>query len=154
MALKHIGLDQIDQAQLQRLIDGRASETRDIEYKRDAYGSADRDHAEFLADVSSFANSAGGDLVIGMTATVVALRSLFESLEAITLRIALSDRAQGSSAFTRDPQQESISPTSTSCERYSHTRLSLPTAFETFALTELRRSQATTHLSGCWTRTL
>jgi hypothetical protein len=68
MALRHIPLGQIDEAQLQRLIDGRASETRDIEYKRDLYGNADKDHAEFLADVSSFANTAGGDLVIGMVA--------------------------------------------------------------------------------------
>jgi Putative DNA-binding domain len=69
MALQHIPVTQIDEAQLQRLIDGRASETRDIEYKRDTYGNADKDHAEYLADVSSFANTAGGDLVIGMTAS-------------------------------------------------------------------------------------
>jgi hypothetical protein len=68
MALLHIPLDQIDEAQLQRLIDGRAPETRDIEYKRDTYGSADKDHGEFLADISSFANAAGGDIVIGMNA--------------------------------------------------------------------------------------
>jgi hypothetical protein len=27
------------------------------------YGGADKDHAEFLADISSFANTMGGDLV-------------------------------------------------------------------------------------------
>jgi hypothetical protein len=69
MALKHIPLDQIDQSHLQRLIDGEASETRDIEYKKETYGATDKDHAEYLADVSSFANTAGGDLVIGMCAT-------------------------------------------------------------------------------------
>jgi predicted HTH transcriptional regulator len=69
MALQHLSVDQITEAQLQRLIDGRASETRDIEYKRDSYSNADRDHAEFLADISSFANTAGGDLVVGMAAT-------------------------------------------------------------------------------------
>jgi hypothetical protein len=69
MALQHIALNQIDEAQLQRLIDGRASETREIEYKRDIYGNADRDHAEYLADISSFANTVGGDLVIGMAAS-------------------------------------------------------------------------------------
>jgi predicted HTH transcriptional regulator len=68
MALQHLALAQIDQAQLQRLIDGRASETRDIDYKRDTYGNADRDYGEFLADVSSFANTAGGDIIIGMSA--------------------------------------------------------------------------------------
>lgn len=67
MALQHLTLDQIDEAQLQRLIDGKASETRDIEYKRDTYGNADRDSGEYLADISSFANTAGGDVIIGMT---------------------------------------------------------------------------------------
>ena len=66
MTLKHLTIDQIDQIQLQRLIDGKAAETRDIEYKRDTYGSADKDHGEFLADISSFANTNGGDIVIGM----------------------------------------------------------------------------------------
>jgi hypothetical protein len=69
MALQHIPLERIDEAQLKRLITGRASETRDIEYKRDVYGNADKDRAEFLADISSFANTAGGDLVIGMVAS-------------------------------------------------------------------------------------
>src|ERR1700686_909156 len=68
MALFHIPFDQIDQAQLRRLVDARAAETRDIEYKQASYGNADADTAEFLADISSFANTAGGDLIIGMTA--------------------------------------------------------------------------------------
>jgi hypothetical protein len=66
MTLRHLTLEQIDQAQLQGLIDGRASETRDIEYKRDSYGNADKDRGEYLADISSFANSAGGDIIVGM----------------------------------------------------------------------------------------
>jgi hypothetical protein len=69
MALQHIPLDQINEAQLQSLIDGRASETQIIEYKRDTYGNADKDNAEFLADISSFANTVGGDIVVGMAAT-------------------------------------------------------------------------------------
>ena len=68
MALRHLTLEQIDQIQLQRLIDGRASESRDIEYKRESYGNADRDHGEFLADISSFANTTGGDIILGMSA--------------------------------------------------------------------------------------
>lgn len=69
MALQHIPLDQINKAQLQNLIDGRAAETQIIEYKRDPYGDADKDRAEFLADISSFANTTGGDIVVGMAAT-------------------------------------------------------------------------------------
>jgi hypothetical protein len=68
MALKHLPLDAIDERELHRLIQGRARETRDIEYKRDTYGNADKDHKEILADISSFANTAGGDIVIGMEA--------------------------------------------------------------------------------------
>ena len=67
MALKHIPVDQIDEGQLQRLLDAQAAETRDIEYKRETYGRTDRDIAEYLADISSFANTAGGDLIIGMS---------------------------------------------------------------------------------------
>jgi len=68
MALKHLSLEQIDEGQLQRLIDGQSAETRDIEYKRESYGNADKDHGEYLADISSFANASGGDLIIGMNA--------------------------------------------------------------------------------------
>jgi Putative DNA-binding domain len=68
MALLHIPLDQIDEAQLRRLIDGQAEETRDIEYKRQSYGKADNDYGEFLADVSSFANASGGDIILGIEA--------------------------------------------------------------------------------------
>jgi len=66
MALLHLPLDQINETQLQRLPDGKASETREIDYKRESYGNGDKDHGEFLADISSFANTVGGDIVIGM----------------------------------------------------------------------------------------
>jgi predicted HTH transcriptional regulator len=67
MTLRHIPLDAIDQSHLQRLIDEAVSEARDIDYKQDTYGKNDRDTGEFLADISSFANTAGGDIVVGMT---------------------------------------------------------------------------------------
>jgi hypothetical protein len=65
MALLHFPLDQIEEAQLQNLIKGQAVKTRDIEYKRETYGNKDSDAGEFLADVSSFANTSGGDIIIG-----------------------------------------------------------------------------------------
>lgn len=68
MILQHLPLEQINEAQLQGLIEGQASEARDIEYKRDIYGGADKDHGEYLADISSFANTSGGDIVVGMHA--------------------------------------------------------------------------------------
>jgi hypothetical protein len=69
MALLHIPLDQIDEARLQALITAGAPESRTIDYKRTIYGNAHADHSEFLADASSFANTSGGDLVLGMDAT-------------------------------------------------------------------------------------
>lgn len=69
MALLHIPFDDISEKHLNQLIGAKASETRDIEYKRETYGGSDHDHAEWLADVSSFANTAGGDLIIGMAAS-------------------------------------------------------------------------------------
>lgn len=66
MTLRSIPLEAIGEPDLQRLIDARVSERRDIEYKRDTYGNRDQDYGEFLADVSSFANTAGGEIVIGM----------------------------------------------------------------------------------------
>src|SRR5215472_18673231 len=80
MTLQHLALDQIDETQLQRLIDGRASERRDIEYKRATYGNADKDYGEYLADISSFANTIGGDIIIGMNAKA-GIPTSFELLE-------------------------------------------------------------------------
>jgi hypothetical protein len=69
MALLHIPLKQIDEARLEALITAGAAESRTIDYKRTSYGSANADYSEFLADTSSFANTSGGDLVLGMDAT-------------------------------------------------------------------------------------
>jgi hypothetical protein len=68
MALLDTPLDRITEEHLGTLIASGARESLVIDYKRTTYGGADSDHAEFLADVSSFANTLGGDLVIGMDA--------------------------------------------------------------------------------------
>jgi Putative DNA-binding domain len=68
MALTNISLADIAEGHLQRLIAAQAAESLHVEYKRETYGTNDDQRREFLADVSSFANAAGGDLVIGMTA--------------------------------------------------------------------------------------
>jgi hypothetical protein len=67
MTLRRIPLEAIEQSDLQRLIEEQVAEKRDIDYKRDTYGNRDQDYGEFLADISSFANTAGGEIVIGMT---------------------------------------------------------------------------------------
>ena len=69
MALTDILFENINQGHLQRLIDSKSVETLFIEYKRETYGASDANRIEFLADISSFANAAGGDLLIGIAAT-------------------------------------------------------------------------------------
>jgi len=68
MALAHIPLSDIAEAHLQRLITTQAAESLHVEYKRETYSAADDARREFLADVSSSANTGGGDLVIGIEA--------------------------------------------------------------------------------------
>src|SRR5436305_13591780 len=50
---------------LQALVDDSVAESRDIEFKT-VVGKTDADRREFLADVSSFANATGGDLLVGV----------------------------------------------------------------------------------------
>ncbi len=58
--------DQYVYADVHALLTGQVPEGRALDYKRDLPGSADADRKEFLADVSSFANAGGGDLILGV----------------------------------------------------------------------------------------
>lgn len=64
MILKHI--DQIGNSDIEALIENAVPEGRQIEYKRTLPGKLERDRKEFLSDVSSLANCAGGDLIYGI----------------------------------------------------------------------------------------
>ncbi|MBT9471812.1 MAG: ATP-binding protein [Pseudomonadota bacterium] len=68
MALLHIRFEDIDESHLRRLLVAGIAESRDIEYKRQPYTNSDNDKAECLADISSFANTAGGDILVGIDA--------------------------------------------------------------------------------------
>ena len=59
-------LTTISSADIQRLVDDGVSEGRTFEFKRELPGPKDSDRKEFLADVSSFANATGGDLIYGI----------------------------------------------------------------------------------------
>jgi predicted HTH transcriptional regulator len=86
----HLPLDQVRQRHLQSLIDAKAAETVTIEYKRETYGGNYDARAEFLADVSSFANTSGGDLVIGIDAkdgVPIAFTPLTGNVDAELLRL-------------------------------------------------------------------
>jgi hypothetical protein len=61
-----VPLDSIDDRALQGLIEREVREGRVIEYKSALPGRADGDRVEFLADVSSFANASGGDILYGI----------------------------------------------------------------------------------------
>lgn len=62
-----VSLDNIDVASLQRLIDQQRSEDHNIEYKERLPGNADSEKVPWLLKpICSFANSEGGDLVLGM----------------------------------------------------------------------------------------
>lgn len=66
MSLKDKRLEDIEESDLQALIDNAEPERKTLEYKRELPGKKTEEKKEFLADVSSFANAAGGYLIFGM----------------------------------------------------------------------------------------
>lgn len=62
-------LDHVTEDDLIGLVKAAVSEHRTIDYKREIQQLNDEGRRELLADVSSFANTAGGDLIFGMTET-------------------------------------------------------------------------------------
>jgi len=66
MPLSHIPLENLTEQHLQGLVTGFVPEGRRIEYKRELPGNNDEAKRELLADVTSFANAAGGDLLYGV----------------------------------------------------------------------------------------
>ncbi len=67
MSLQGIPLDRIGEDDIQRLLSMGVIESPYLDYKQETYGDTGNDRSEFLADISSFANTLGGDLVIGVT---------------------------------------------------------------------------------------
>jgi len=64
MISKH--LNDIIKTDIESLISNGVREGRDIDYKRQLIINTDGEKKEVLADISSFANAGGGDLVIGI----------------------------------------------------------------------------------------
>lgn len=60
-------IEDITEKGLQELISNKVTEKKTLEYKEILPGSSDSEKIEFLADVSSFANTNGGDLVFGIS---------------------------------------------------------------------------------------
>lgn len=59
-------IDQITEEDMQALIDNSVLEGKTVEYKQSLPSNSDSDKKEFLADISSFANASGGDLIYGI----------------------------------------------------------------------------------------
>lgn len=66
MTLRNKPLDAITEADLRDLIANSVSERKILDYKKDRYGGSDGEKCEYLYDLSSFTNTMGGDLIIGM----------------------------------------------------------------------------------------
>ena len=63
----HKNLNEITQHDLEDLITNQTLERKTLEYKRSIPSNSDSEKKEFLADVSSFANASGGDLIYGIS---------------------------------------------------------------------------------------
>jgi|GEM_PF-229435 len=66
MSLLYKPLEQIILGDLDKLITNSVSESRFIEYKEELPGDTGDEKREFLYDLTSFANSGGGDLIFGI----------------------------------------------------------------------------------------
>ena len=66
MPITRTNFDDVDEADLVELLEVGVPEGLMIEYKRDVYGNSDAEKNEALKDISSFANSSGGHLIIGI----------------------------------------------------------------------------------------
>lgn len=64
MSINRIDIEKISEVDLQELKDNAVGEGIQYDYKLDLYGNADK--REFLKDASSFANTAGGHILIGI----------------------------------------------------------------------------------------
>lgn len=66
MSLFHVPLNEITERHLQVLLENNVIEAKSIEYKLQLPSNETRSKKEFLADVSSFANASGGDIIFGI----------------------------------------------------------------------------------------
>jgi hypothetical protein len=66
MIQKHI--DSIEKADIDALITDGVLESKSLEYKQELPANSDKHKKEFLADVSSFGNATGGDIIYGIKA--------------------------------------------------------------------------------------
>lgn len=66
MSIERANFDAVSEQDLQQLVAAQVPEGLRLEYKRETYGNTDAEKREFLKDISAFANSSGGHLILGM----------------------------------------------------------------------------------------
>ena len=59
-------INEINKTNIETLITDNIEESRTLEYKEELSIGTDNEKKEFLADVSSFANALGGDIIYGI----------------------------------------------------------------------------------------
>ena len=59
-------INEINQTNIETLITDKIGESRTLEYKEELPIGTDNEKKEFLADISSFANASGGDIIYGI----------------------------------------------------------------------------------------
>ena len=59
-------INEIELADIQSLVTLSVAESKVIEYKKELKVGSDSEKKEFLYDISSFANTSGGDLIFGI----------------------------------------------------------------------------------------
>lgn len=104
MPLANKPLNEITEADLQELIDDQVAEGKEYDYKLASWGPTDANKKEFRYDVTSFANTSGGYIIVGMDESgglptaIVGLQGDMDQeilrLEGI-LRAGISPRIQG-----------------------------------------------------------
>lgn len=89
MSLKDKPLQTVTCEDLQSLIESEVSEGRDLEFKEELPATSDAAKREFLADVTSFANSAGGFIIYGIREAGGVASNLVgvDAEEAVVLRL-------------------------------------------------------------------
>ena len=66
MTIERGDFDAITIADLEELVAAQVPEGLRLEYKRELYGDSDKSKREFLKDITAFANSHGGHLILGI----------------------------------------------------------------------------------------
>ena len=97
MAFEGKTLESIEAADMLALHENAVAEGKTLEYKRDLPGGVDEQKREFLADVSSLANAAGGHLVFGIEesegvpASVLGIEGIDPDAETLRLENIIRD---------------------------------------------------------------